>query len=329
MKGAHRFVDAGDARLHYLDVSPGADRSIPPVLLLPGGPGESGRMLLRELSRVDLDAMGLRRVAVDYRGIGRSTGAPGTFRLARLVDDLEIVREHLGVERVGLLGLSFGGFTALAYASTWPDRVAFLVVMDSAASTATADVAAGAYVTAHGTPAQQDAWRRWLEASRGQRPWDEAQSCADWGVLAPLYAAGRLGRMGLTLLGLPCRAVRRWPGLLRVVSPVERRIGYHRDIGVAWHLGEYASYDVREELHRIHAPTLVLCGERDWICPVSESRRIADAIPGAEMVVVPDAGHASTIDAPRAVTAALADFVDRRVAGEGGAGPAPGAPDRP
>lgn len=312
MKGVHRFVDAGDARLHYLDLAPDTDRGIPPVLLLPGGPGESGRMLLRELSRVGLHTLGLRQIAVDYRCIGRSTGSLDTFRLARLTEDLELVREHLGVDRVGVLGLSFGGFAALAYASAHPERVAFLAALDTAASTATADVSAGEYVEAHGTKAQQAAWRRWVEASRGERPWDAAQACADWGVMAPLYAAGRAGRIGLTLLGLPCRAVRWWPGLLRAVMAVERRIGYDRDVGVEWHTSEYASYDLRGSLRRITAPTLVLCGAHDWICPVSESRLIADEITDAELVVVPGAGHASTVDAPRAVASAVRDFLDRR-----------------
>lgn len=133
-------------------------------------------------------------------------------------------------------------------------------------------------------------------------------------MLAPLYAVGRRGRIGLTLLGLPCRAVRWWPGLLRVVTAAERRIGYHRDVGVAWHTSEYSSYDVRDRVGRITAPTLVLCGAQDWICPADESRRIAEAIPGAELVVVPAAGHASTVDAPEAVASAVRDFLGRRVA---------------
>lgn len=181
MRWVHRYVDAGDALLHYLDCAPDADPAAPTVLLLPGGPGESGRLLLRELGRVDLVAMGLRPIAVDYRCIGRSTGSLDTFRLTRLAEDLELIRAHLGVDRVGVVGLSFGGFAALTCASTHPERVAFLVALDTAAATATADLSAGRYVQAHGSEAQKAAWRRWVEAARGQRPWDAAQACADWG----------------------------------------------------------------------------------------------------------------------------------------------------
>jgi pimeloyl-ACP methyl ester carboxylesterase len=56
-------------------------------------------------------------------------------------------------------------------------------------------------------------------------------------------------------------------------------------------------------------PTLVIVGEHDAISPPEEMKAIAAAIPGAELVVIPDAGHMTTMENPRAVNAALAAFV--------------------
>jgi len=55
-------------------------------------------------------------------------------------------------------------------------------------------------------------------------------------------------------------------------------------------------YDVIDRLPNIQIPTLVLCGEHDWICPPSHSRLIASRIPGAKLVMVPNASHAVPAD---------------------------------
>ena len=113
----------------------GADR--PFLVYLQGGPGfEAPRPLGRDspgwLERALRD---FRVLMLDQRGTGRSTpvgvlrglGAQGQaeylthFRADSIVADAEAFREHLGVQRWGLLGQSFGGFTALAYLSQAPD----------------------------------------------------------------------------------------------------------------------------------------------------------------------------------------------------------------
>jgi pimeloyl-ACP methyl ester carboxylesterase len=75
--------------------------------------------------------------------------------------------------------------------------------------------------------------------------------------------------------------------------------------------------DARPLLARIEAPTLVLVGAEDQITPPEVAREMAGRIPGASLVVVPGAGHLSTIEEPEPVSRALADWLDRT--GEGGA----------
>ncbi len=63
--------------------------------------------------------------------------------------------------------------------------------------------------------------------------------------------------------------------------------------------------DGSADLARIACPTLVLCGRQDQLTPLDRHREMADAIPGATLVVIEDCGHMSTLERPEAVTAAL------------------------
>ena len=68
-------------------------------------------------------------------------------------------------------------------------------------------------------------------------------------------------------------------------------------------------YDVRERLGEIRVPTLVVVGESDWIIPPSASRVIADGIPGADLAVIPEAGHFPFIERPEAYADAVRRFL--------------------
>jgi len=67
--------------------------------------------------------------------------------------------------------------------------------------------------------------------------------------------------------------------------------------------------DSRSGLASIRAPTLVLVGDRDALTPPERSQEIAAAVSGATLVVVPECGHASTIERPEAVNRALIDWI--------------------
>ena len=69
--------------------------------------------------------------------------------------------------------------------------------------------------------------------------------------------------------------------------------------------------DQREALRGWPGPALVLCGRHDALCPVFRHEEIAGLLPGAELVVIEDAGHLPTLEAPEAVNAAMADWLAR------------------
>ncbi len=103
-----------------------------PLVLVHGGPGMSHEYM-RPLETVASE--GLRVVTYDQRGAGRSTEPnPPRYGLRDHVADLECVRRHLGVERMHLLGHSWGGLLAQAYAGRHPRRVASLTLVGTMAA---------------------------------------------------------------------------------------------------------------------------------------------------------------------------------------------------
>ena len=132
-----------------------------PVVVLHGGPGSGSQPDALQL----FDLTRFRVVLVDQRGTGASTpyGSVRHNRTDHLIDDLEAVRERLGVERWGVFGGSWGAALALAYAGTHPRSVTG-VVMRGLFLTSAREVR-GLFVSSRGRAPR--AWTRLRDAARG------------------------------------------------------------------------------------------------------------------------------------------------------------------
>jgi proline iminopeptidase len=108
-----------------------------PVLVLThGGPGLSHDYLC---GLEGLASERLRVVLYDQRGVGRSTGEPTSGDpIAEYAEELDALRSALRVEQISVLGHSAGGFNAIAYGSTYPERTASLIFVDSVPPTGAA-----------------------------------------------------------------------------------------------------------------------------------------------------------------------------------------------
>jgi len=123
------MLDVGDGHQVYWEVS--GNPAGRPTVVLHGGPGSSTVPMQRRL----FDPAGYRIVLFDQRGCGRSTPsvtAPEADLSANttwhLVADMELLREHLGIERWQLFGGSWGATLAVAYAQRHPERVSDMVL---------------------------------------------------------------------------------------------------------------------------------------------------------------------------------------------------------
>jgi pimeloyl-ACP methyl ester carboxylesterase len=227
-----------------------------------------------------------RTIVYDHRGHGDSTntGDPASYSFDQLVDDLRAVLDALGVAQCDLLGHSMGGMAALRAALAEPERIASLVLMDTAARAPDGIQREMLELAAH--VAREAGMQRLVEIMRDRAPTSTDRTDADrrleaeWGAgyweawRFPNFAA--MDPIAYGALGA---------AILDQTSLVPR-------------LGEIA------------CPTLVLVGEGDsgFLAPAEE---LARDIPGACLAMIPDAGHQPQLENPRAWLAALRDHLER------------------
>jgi 3-oxoadipate enol-lactonase len=241
-----------------------------PVLLVHGFP------LDHTMWRHQIESLSTthRVIAPDLRGFGGSTATPGTMTMERFADDLNEILIALEVkEPVTLCGLSMGGYIAWRFWKKYGDKLARLVLCDTKAQPDTAEAAKNRYTLAMKVVA-------------------EGPTVVAEAMLPKLFAAESQSRIPEVI-----EAQRR---VMLAASPE----------GIAAALrGMAERADTRPWLANITVPTLVIVGTEDGISPPAEMREIAAAIPGAQFVEVPGAGHMTTLEQPEAVNTALRRFL--------------------
>jgi pimeloyl-ACP methyl ester carboxylesterase len=228
----------------------------------------------------DLGAGGWHAVAVDLRGHGNSDHPPGeeAYDLEQFAGDVWALVDALGWTTCCLLGHSMGGMVAQVAALRHPDRVRALVLMDTS-SGPPEGIDAGeldlgvAVVREHGMATLgelQDAREDPLETSAARRLREERPGWEEFGRRKFLAASGDM-----------------WAAMAPEMVHQQDRI---------------------EELRALSIPVLVIVGEQDrpFLGP---SERMAKAIPGARLVVIPDAGHSPQFENPDAWWQALTTFL--------------------
>jgi proline iminopeptidase len=262
----------------------------PPLVCHPGGPGCSGRYFggLPELA----DERTL--IVLDPRGTGDSDRpADGSaYDLEDYAADLEALREHLGLERIDVLGHSHGGFVAINWAGTHPERVGRLVLASTVSrfDDAIREARRRRVASHRGQPYFDDALAALEDHQAGRYANDEelrALYAREWRLLVPRGIDGQGVAAGLARAGNNSDALR------------------HFNEQVA------AGMDQRPALGRIEAPTLVLVGELDPFGGAS-AREMAGALPDPTLVVLPGADHFAFLesdDRRAAWSQAVLDFL--------------------
>jgi pimeloyl-ACP methyl ester carboxylesterase len=285
VNGVRLFFDVEGAKL----VPDGpVMREKPTLLLLHGGPGFDHSIYKPAYSALADTAQ---IIYLDHRGNGRSEdGSRESWNLAQWGDDVHAFCETLGIENPIVLGASFGGMVALAYATRHPAHPSKLVLISTAA-------AGGAYRERRvelferfgGPDVGALARRRFLEV---QGHPDQASLDA-WARLAfPLYT--RIPRDP----DMARRAVSRSEVLRWFVKPG----------------GESDSFNMFPDLGRIQCPTLVLGGEDDPIHPIESQADIAAALPAhlVRFERFENCRHAVIPDAPERAMGVIRDFIAHR-----------------
>jgi proline iminopeptidase len=284
VNGVRLFFDVEGAKL----VPDGpVMREKPVLLMLHGGPG-ADHSIYRPAYSALADIAQI--VYLDHRGNGRSEDGPREgWNLAQWSDDVRAFCDALGIANPIVLGASFGGMVALAYATRHPDHPSKLIVISTEARGGSypdrrvelferfggAEVGALArrrFLEFHGHPdqASRDAWRR---------------------LAMPLYF--RTPRDP----DMARRAVNR-PEVLQLFTGPG---------------GESHTFNMFPDLHRIQCPTLVMGGEDDPMHPIESQADIAAALPAhlVQFERFANCGHAVVPDAPERAMAVIREFIGR------------------
>jgi proline iminopeptidase len=256
-----------------------------PVIAVNGGPGLShAYMMMNDMWQKV--AMSRLVVFYDPRGTGASKHIAANARqdMDAQVADLEAVRAHLGLDKVALVGDSFGGLISMAYAVAHPEHVARLVLSDSA----------------------PPAWKSMVHLLPQTFPDIEQEDQQDAKNLgADSDAAARAGlRNHMRMI---------------FYSPEKRdeyvaRMG---DLGFEPAVGEAVSkatekIDLTADLARFNFPTLVISGRYDMNVAPLTAWNMAHEIPGAKLVFFEHSSHLPSYEEPERYQKVLEDFLNNR-----------------
>jgi proline iminopeptidase len=256
-----------------------------PLMIANGGPGfDHGYMMCGDVW--DRIAKGRKVVFYDQRGNGKSSelkeGQP--CGLAEQIDDLNALRAHLGFEKIDLLGHSWGGYLVMAYASRHADRIAHLIIADSAAPKIQDTVFLFKNIYPE-TTEREDALAMDVELG------DEKAISGD------LHEY-------MTMLFYSPEA--RDAFLARSKDFV-----YRQKVNKAvW--GDLQRFDLNPELASFKFPTLVVTGRYDFNVAPSVAYAIHKAIPGSDFAVFEKSGHLPYCEEPGPFVQRLEAFLGGR-----------------
>jgi len=283
------YVDAHGVMIYYESIGHGA-----PLMILHGGPGSSHGYFLPHLLPL---AAQRRLVFIDERGSGRSQrlSDPKGYTLDNMADDVEDVRLALGLGKMDVLGHSFGGILAQAYAIRHPQGVRHLVLAGTGSSAARIDAdfvliknrldpglrkriedleASGIF---EASGAQLPEYRKLADQAEGPYefhrrppPWDTPgdELGMGWDVLRELWVS---------------------------------RSDFHID-------GNLKGFDLTPGLRKLNIPTLIIYGDHDLLTDAT-ARETASALAGSRVIRIPNCGHSQFADQPVAFLGAVTTFL--------------------
>lgn len=288
------FVDANGVFIYYTTMGRGA-----PLVVVHGGPGASHDYLLPYLWPL---ARHHRVVFIDERGSGRSGKLenPVGYTVDAMVADLEAVRRALGLGKIDLLGHSYGGVLAQAYAFQHQDHLNHLILCSTFYSTRELnqvfermkkkmpaelrrridqmeakglyghgkDFEKGRYPEAYETAAWGEGYFPYLYRNHPDPSFDPTAGAMSWDLYREMW-------------------------------------GSHGEFVVD---GNLVSVEYADRLPSIRVPTLITAGDHDQVDPET-TREMQRMIPGSSIVIFPNSGHMTFVDQNTMFLDAVEDFL--------------------
>ena len=216
-----------------------------------------------------------RLTTFDNRGVGRSATPEGPYAIADFARDTIALMDALGLEQPHVVGSSMGGAIAQELALAQPERVRSLVLNGT---------------WCRGDRFLHEVFRNWMWTAR------HADSVRDFLVAVNLW----------------CFAPRIWnEGTMDGWLDAAEQSPYPQSVeAFCWSAEALLGHDTADRLAAISVPTLVTVGDLDLVLPPRFSEAIVERIPGARLLVVPNAGHQPFQELPEEYNRTLRGFWD-------------------
>lgn len=276
----------------------------PPLMWVEGGPGFWAHLARPDVALVsDL----FRCHLVNAPGCGRTSPPADVsgYGLPGIIGFFDEARDRLGLGQVTVMGHSWGGLVAAAWAAAHPKSVNRLVVIDGYPGSSDGS---GSVVDYSVTRAEQErvyarhASEPWYEAAvralaaeeNHDEEWDEETWIARFDPAWPMYFADPYSPLAA-------------PHLARIRAQVRMNM----TMSNAWFgdVHHFDGIDILPCLAGVRCPSLVIAGQHDFICGPAWNLPIAAAIPAARYVEIADTGHIPQYEQPDAFRATLLDWL--------------------
>jgi proline iminopeptidase len=290
------FVDANGVMIYYEEFGKGK-----PLMIVHGGPGATHDYFLPYLLPLSKDN---RLIFIDERGSGKSEKLEDSskYTVENMVEDVEAVREALGLGKMSLLGHSYGGVLAQAYALKYQKNLSHLILCSTFPSTSQMNEVfvkikekmspelrnrinkmEGEGLFGHGLPYEHNRYTKdYMIAAWGE------------GYFPYIYQKHPDPDYDPTSGGLAWTLYREmW--------------GSHGEYVID---GNLKSVEYVDRLHTIKVPTLINCGDHDE-CDPSLSKEMHEKITGSKLVIFPQSGHMTFVDQPDMFIKTIENFLNK------------------
>lgn len=282
------MLDVGDGHQLYYEQCGNPDGK--PVVVLHGGPGGGGDTTVRRF----FDPARYRCVVFDQRGAGRSTPHASLHENTtwHLVDDIERLRELLGIDSWQVFGGSWGSTLALAYAQTHPDRVTELVLRGIFLFRKSE--LDWFYEAGGASRIYPDAWERYV---------DEIPAAERGDMRAAYYR--RLTAEDAEVRRSAAKAWSVWEGSTSCLLPSKTMVDKFDATELALAMARIECHyfvnggfmeegQLLRDVDRIrHIPAIIVQGRYDIVCPMQSAHDLHQVWPEAAYHVIADAGHSA------------------------------------
>ena len=282
------YVTTDDGvRLFYKVVGQGATT----LVVVHGGPGNTMDSILPDFKPL---AEQFRIIYYDQRGCGRSTLVLEKNRLtmARHVKDLEAIRLHFNLDKLDMIGNSWGGLLAGYYAVQYPENIDRLVLLSPASPSIRLLQASVGFIQQRIPESRRSRLQLLSIPAMWTKSRNPRETCREFfDIIKPVYFPDmtRAPLMKGELCGGPVQAVR----LQKLVN--ER----------TWQaLGDW---NILPSLHVVQAPVLVVHGSNDMI-PVKSSATWSETFPNSRLLIIEDSGHMTHVEQPQKFFNAVRTF---------------------